>query len=381
MRPPIRFFATAAKGIESIVAKELKGIDAQNIQPISGGVHFEGSMETLYRANLWLRTANRVLMPIAEFSCTTPQTLYDNVRQIRWHDWMGLEQTLAIDCNCRDSQINHSHYAALKIKDAIVDQFRDQTGRRPNVDVRSPDLRVNAYIVKDRCVLSLDTSGDRLHLRGYRRQAGEAPLRETLAAAIVELVEWDSEGMFIDPMCGSGTILIEAALKAMNYAPGLLRCRRTKGFGFQRWPGFNRKLWGKLVDEAKAQIREKIPGRLLGHDLSKNAIQIASQNAKEAGLEKQIRFSRGNVLNLRPRGNKGVIVCNPPYGERLGELDELKSLYKSFGDVLKQRCTGYTAYLFTGNLKLAKFIGLRTARRLILYNGPIECRLLKYELF
>ena len=382
---PIRLFATVAKGIEPIVAKELEVLNAQKIQSTPGGVHFEGGLETLYRANLWLRTANRVLMPIAEFACPTPQALYANVRQIRWNEWMTPQQTLAVDCNCRDSQITHSHYAALKIKDAIVDQFRDETGTRPNVAPRHPDLQINAHIVKDHCVLSLDTSGARLHVRGYRSQATEAPLRETLAAAIVDLVGWDSEGTFIDPMCGSGTIVIEAALKAMNYAPGLLRCGNVASgkpeFGFQRWPGFDHKLWGRLVDEAKSQIHAELPGRILGYDISQEAIEIASHNAEIAGLDKHIRFARGDALNLNPPGNRGVIVCNLPYGERLGQLEELKSLYKHFGDVLKQRCVGYTAYLFTGNLKLAKSIGLRTAKRFTLYNGPIECRLLKYELF
>lgn len=382
---PIRFFATAAKGIEPILAQELEALNARKIQPTTGGVHFEGTLETLYQANLWLRTANRILMPIAEFPCPTPQALYENVRQIRWSDWMTLEQTFAVDCNCRNSQITHSHYAALKVKDAIVDQFRDNTGTRPNVAPRGPDLQINAYIVKDHCVLSLDTSGERLHVRGYRSQATEAPLRETLAAAIVELVGWDSEGLFIDPMCGSGTLLIEAALKAMNCAPGLLRCGDVAsgkpGFGFQHWLGFDRKLWGRLIDEAKSQIRNEFPGRILGYDISREAVKIASQNAERAGLEKHIRFARGDALNLNPPGNRGVIVCNLPYGERLGQLDELKLLYKRFGDALKQQCTGYTAYLFTGSLKLAKCIGLRTAKRFTLYNGPIECRLLKYELF
>ena len=296
---------------------------------------------------------------------------------------MTVDTTFAVDCNCRDSQISHSHYAALKIKDAIVDGFRDSIGRRPNVDRRRPALQINAYIAKDRCILSLDASGDRLHLRGYRQQATDAPLRETLAAAIVGLVAWDNEGMFIDPMCGSGTIVIEATLKAMNYAPGLLRCRDTErmGFGFQRWRNFDRKLWARLTDEARAGICEKIPGRILGYDISRPAVRVASENAKLAGLERHLRFMRGDALKLSPRGNRGVIVCNLPYGERTGEEEELQSLYKGFGDVLKQRCAGYTAYLFTGNLKLAKWIGLRTAKRFTLYNGPIECRLLKYELF
>ena len=379
------FFATAAKGTESLVAQELTATGARNIRTTVGGVHFEGGLETLYRANLWLRTANRVLMPIAEFACPTPQALYENVRRVRWRDWMTVDTTFAVDCNCRDSQISHSHYAALKIKDAIVDKFRDEIGRRPNVDRRQPMLPVNAHIVKDRCVLSLDASGDRLHRRGYRRQATDAPLRETLAAAIVGLVDWDNEGMFIDPMCGSGTIAIEATLKAMHHAPGLLRCgydgSGQVGFGFQRWQNFDKKLWARLTDEARHRIREKIPGRLLGYDISRPAIHIASENAKLAGLERHLRFMRGDALKLSPRGNRGVIVCNLPYGERTGEVEELKSLYTGFGNVLKQRCAGYTAYLFTGNLKLAKWIGLRTSKRFTLYNGPIECRLLKYELF
>ena len=379
------FFATAAKGTESLVAQELAAIGARNIRSTVGGIHFEGGLETLYRANLWLRTANRVLMPIAEFPCPTPQALYEAARSVRWRDWMTVDTTFAVDCNCRDSRISHSHYAALKIKDAIVDKFRDEIGRRPNVDRRQPMLQVNAHIAKDRCVLSLDASGDRLHRRGYRRQATDAPLRETLAAAIVGLVGWDTEGMFIDPMCGSGTIVIEATLKATNHAPGLLRCGHggsgRVGFGFQRWRNFDKKLWARLTDEARDGIREKIPGRLLGYDISRPAVHIASENAKLAGLERHLRFMRGDALKLSPRANRGVIVCNLPYGERTGEVEALKSLYSGFGDVLKQRCAGYTAYLFTGNLKLAKSIGLRTAKRFTLYNGPIECRLLKYELF
>ena len=297
----MRFFATAAKGTEPLIVKELAAIGAQNIRPIVGGVHFEGGLETLYRANLWLRTANRVLMPIAAFPCPTSNALYENARNVRWSDWMTVDTTFAIDCNCRNSQIYHSHYAALKIKDAIVDQFRDHTGHRPNVDPRRPALRINAHIARDRCVLSLDASGERLHLRGYRRQATDAPLRETLAAAIVGLVEWDSEGMFIDPMCGSGTLVIEAALKAIHYAPGLLRCGDTGqvGFGFQRWRNFDRALWMRLTDEARDGICEKIPGRLLGYDISRPAIRIASENAKLAGLERHIRFMRGGRAEVK----------------------------------------------------------------------------------
>ena len=378
--PIARFFATSAKGIESILAKELKELGVENLKTASGGVHFEGSMEALYRANLWLRTANRVLMQLAVFPCPTPQVLYQNARQIRWSEWVSAQQTLTVDCNCRDSAITHSHFAAQKIKDAVVDQIRDNTGSRPNVDTRNPDVRVNAHIANDSCVLSLDASGDGLHMRGYRRQATEAPIRETLAAAIVELADWNSEGFFIDPMCGSGTILIEAALKALNYAPGLLRVG-NRCFGFQRWRDFNGECWEQIVSEARNRIHDKILGRLLGYDLSRTAVNIAKMNVSAAGLTNQIRLSRGNVLNLSPSGLTGVIACNLPFGERSGDVEALAPLYKGIGDILKQRCTGYKAYLFTGNLKLVKSIGLRPSRRFALHNGPIECRLLEYELY
>ncbi len=378
--PIARFFATSAKGIESILAKELKELGVENLKTASGGVHFEGSMEALYRANLWLRTANRVLMQLAVFPCPTPQVLYQNARQIRWSEWISAQQTLTVDCNCRDSAITHSHFAAQKIKDAVVDQIRDNTGSRPNVDTRNPDVRVNAHIANDSCVLSLDASGDGLHMRGYRRQATEAPIRETLAAAIVELADWNSEGFFIDPMCGSGTILIEAALKALNYAPGLLRVG-NRCFGFQRWRDFNGECWEQIVSEARNRIHDKILGRLLGYDLSRTAVNIAKMNVSAAGLTNQIRLSRGNVLNLNPSGHTGVIACNLPFGERSGDVEALAPLYKGIGDILKQRCTGYKAYLFTGNLKLVKSIGLRPSRRFALHNGPIECRLLEYELY
>ncbi len=378
--PNARFFATSAKGVEPILAKELEELGIENLQTVSGGVYFEGSMKALYRANLWLRTANRVLMRLAEFPCHTPQVLYQNARQIRWNERISARQTLAVDCNCRDSAITHARYAALKIKDAIVDQIRDTTGSRPNVDTQNPDIRVNAHIANDICNLSLDASGDGLHVRGYRRQTTEAPIRETLAAAIVELVDWNAEGFFIDPMCGSGTILIEAALKAFNYAPGLLRVG-NRSFGFQRWREFNQVLWEEIVNEARSQIREKIPGRLLGYDLSRVAVDIAKKNTSAAGLTNRIRLLRGDVLNLSPSGHTGVIACNLPYGERSGDVEELAPLYKGVGDILKQRCTGYKAYLFTGNLKLAKSVGLRPSRRFALYNGAIECRLLEYELY
>ena len=371
------FFATTGKGVEELLAGELRELGMGDIVTESGGVRFTGEISACWRANLWLRTANRVLMPLAVFSCTTQQELYDGVRTIPWTDWLTPDMTLAVDCNLRDSAITHSGFVALKTKDAIVDSLRDRYGRRPSVDTRDPDLRVNVHLVKNRCTVSLDTSGTPLDRRGYRLARTEAPLRETLAAALVELSGWDGNLPLADPMCGSGTILIEAALKAARRAPGLLR----PGFGFQRWPGFDPGLWGRLVTEARDMARPSIGVAVTGCDRLPKALEVARQNAARAGVGGLIALTRGEFRDFTPPQGPGVLLFNPPYGQRLSEEEELKPLYRLIGDVMKQRCTGYTAYLFTGSPELAKSVGLKASRRFVLFNGPIECRLLKYELY
>lgn len=371
------FFATTGKGVEELLAGELRELGMEGVALESGGVRFTGDISACWRANLWLRTANRVLMPLAVFSCTTPQELYDGVRAITWTTWLTPEMTLAVDCNLRDSAMTHSGYVALKSKDAIVDALRDRYGRRPSVDTRDPDLRVNVHLVKNCCTVSLDTSGAPLDRRGYRLSRTEAPLRETLAAALVELSGWDGNLPLADPMCGSGTILIEAALKAARLAPGLLR----PGFGFQRWPGFDPGLWDRLVSEARETARPSIGVPVTGFDRLPKALEVARQNAARAGVGGLVTLTRGEFRDFTPPQGPGVLLFNPPYGQRLSEEEELKPLYKQIGDVMKQRCTGYTAYLFTGSPELAKSVGLKASRRFVLFNGPIECRLLKYELY
>lgn len=372
-----RFFASTAKGVEPVLARELSRLGAKDVKEDLGGVEFSGDLGMAYRANLWLRTANRVLMPILEFKCLSEQELYDGVRRIDWRRHLTPKMTLAIDANVRDSNIRHSKYAALKSKDAIVDQLREKLGSRPSVDPSNPDLRINIHIFRNRCTLSLDTSGDSLHKRGYRVSTVEAPLKETLAAAIVEYTDWDMKSPLIDPMCGSGTIVIEAALKAANIAPGLIK----KTFGFQHWLDFDKALWERLVNEAEEQKKSAIEAKVRGYDSSGKAISAAMANARAAGVSTLIPLIRKDILDLEPPPGPGIIIVNPPYGERIGDKQQLESLYKTIGDVFKQKCKGYTGYVFTGNLDLAKFIGLKASQRIVLYNGPIESRLLKFELY
>lgn len=372
-----RFFATTAKGLEDVLARELQALGVTGVTAQSGGVSFSGNMSLCYQANLWLRTASRLLLVLTEFACETPQALYDGVRTINWNDFIHPEMTLAVDCNLRDSLLTHSGFVALKAKDAIVDTIRDRCGSRPNVDTRDPDLQVNIHLFRNLCTVSLDTSGFPLDRRGYRLERTVAPLRETLAAGLLELSGWDCTVPLVDPMCGSGTIAIEAALKASRCAPGLLR----QGFGFQRWPGFEAATWKGLVRAARQEVVETITVPIIGNDMAVKAVEIARENAMRADVGDMIHFSAGDMRVLDPPPGPGVIVFNPPYGQRLGELEELKALYKDVGDTMKKRYKGYVAYLFTGNLDLAKFVGLKATRRIVLYNGPIECRLLKYELY
>jgi putative N6-adenine-specific DNA methylase len=395
-----RYFATVAKGIEPITAEELKRLGATAVEPTFGGVFFEGDTELLYRANLWLRTATRVLVPLRDFAAKTPEMLYDQVRRIKWEQLLNPDMTFAVDCTIAGSKslrpregeraeprqqqyeqprgLHHSKYAALKIKDAIVDQLRMKQGARPNVDTANPDVRVFAYLREGRCILSLDSSGASLHERGYRLEDAGAPLKETLAAAIIELSGWDPATPFIDPMCGSGTLTLEAAFKALDFAPGLMR----QNFGFFGWHDFDEALWRKLLDEAQGRMKKRTDAPIVGFDRDRQAVAVALENAGRAHLTRAVHFERRELERLEPVGERpGTLIVNPPYGERLGDVEELKGLYGLLGDLFKQRMKGWTAFIFTGNLELAKSVGLRASRRHELFNGPIDCRLLKYELY
>ena len=379
-----RYFVTAARGVELLTAAELRSpnINATKTEEVPGGVYFEGNHETLYRAHLWLRTGNRILLPLREFPVRDPQELYENVHKFKWETFFRGNETLSVDCTIsgqKTPDLSHSQFAKLKVKDAIVDRLREKKGSRPNVDPENPDISVSIYIRDGNCVLNMDATGKSLHERGYRPPRAEAPLKETLAASIMSFTGWDGTVPLIDPMCGSGTLLIEAAMMAGNVAPGLFQ----KRFSFMNWPDFYAPLWTELCAEAE-RVRKPIGDDLIfGFDGSRQAIHAAEDSATLARFsEKEIQVRWQNLERLQPCGNKpGYIVVNPPYGERLGDVEELKALYKNLGDIFKQRFKGWTAFIFTGNSELAKAVGLKTSRRIELFNGPIECRLLRYYLY
>jgi putative N6-adenine-specific DNA methylase len=371
------YFATCARGIEEVLATELHELGAEKVKIGRGGVQFAGDKVLIYKANLWLRTAIRVLCPILEATVTTPEELYDAVRTVDWSEYLTPDHTLAVDCNVRDSKITHSQYAALKTKDAICDQFVEMCGRRPSVDVDRPMVGLNLHIYKDQAVLSLDSSGDSLHKRGYRPVLTRAPLNEALAAAIVLLTGWTGETAFFDPMCGSGTLPIEAAWLALRRPPGLTR----KHFGFQGWMDYDVKLWAGLRDEARRGVLKKLPAPIFGSDIRKDAVAFSRGNARAAGIGHLIEFQVSDVREFHPpSGLPGTIICNPPYGERIGEEKDLKPLYRTLGEVLQKRCSAWTAFVFTGNASLAKCIGMKPAARISLFNGKIPCQLLRFDL-
>jgi 23S rRNA (guanine2445-N2)-methyltransferase / 23S rRNA (guanine2069-N7)-methyltransferase len=376
------FFATTPKGMEALLADELKALGAERLEQTRAGVAFKGKLETAYRVCLWSRLANRVLLPLAKFPAPTPEKLYGGVKKIRWSDHLTPDETMAVDFATSQSQITHSHFGALKVKDAVVDQLRSVQGSRPSVDTLLPDVRINVYLFKDEATVSIDLSGDSLHRRGYREEQREAPMKENLAAAILKIAGMDTlgtDGAFLDPMCGSGTLPIEAALIASRKAPGLFR----RQFGFERWQGHVPSVWKRLVEEAMAQEisdPKKLP-RIVGYDEDFRAVRVALGNVESAGLRGRVHVEKRELAQAEAVAPKGIIVLNPPYGERLGEVEELKGLYKLIGDSFKQRFKGWKGFVFTGSSELAKSIGLKASRRHILYNGPIECRLLEFDLY
>jgi 23S rRNA (guanine2445-N2)-methyltransferase / 23S rRNA (guanine2069-N7)-methyltransferase len=380
-----KFFASCPKGVGDLLAAELISFGAEDTKEAAAGVSFTGTLEVAYRACLWSRVASRILFPLAEFPVTSEDDLYEGVSKIPWEEHFSPDSTFAVNASGKAGTVEHTHYASLKVKDAVVDRFRDLLGSRPSVDVRQPDLRLNLHLARDTGTVSLDLSGEALHKRGYRHETGKAPLKENLAAAILIRVGWPQLALdgspLIDPMCGSGTLPIEAALMAGDVAPGIFR----QSFGFMGWKNHQSGTWTNLQVEARYRMKaglERLPV-ILGYDSDRSAVRAALDNLQRAGLEKRVHFERLDLgsLTVPPavRGRQGLVIVNPPYGERLGEEIDLKALYGEIGERLRTQFSQWRAAVFTGNPELGKEMGLRAVKTNNLYNGTIKCRLLHFD--
>ncbi|MBN2525089.1 MAG: RNA methyltransferase [Deltaproteobacteria bacterium] len=371
------FFATTFQGVEKVLAEELKAIGAQNVKSANRGVSFQGDLATCYKANLWSRTAHRILWQIATFDATDKDALYDGVRQINWLDHTTQHATLAVDTVGTNDNLIHTQFTSRVVKDGIVDWFRDNTGSRPDVDLQNPEFRVSARILGNECTLSWDTSGERLHRRGYRSEiGGPAPLKENLAAAMLIMSGFKGEGMLVDPMCGSGTILVEAALMAQNRAPGLL----GRHFAFVKHPTYEMRTWHNLQGDARTEIIEVEGCPIVGYDINEDAIRRTQAAAIGSGTDDMIRIRRQPIKKMSPI-DSGMLVTNPPYGERLGDINQLAGVYRQLGDILKSCGAGVSGHVITSSKFLAQKIGLLPQRQDPLWNGALECRLLHYDVF
>jgi len=379
------FFATAALGLETLLARELKDLGGEKIRPAKGGVAFGATLETAYRVCLWSRLASRVLLPLRTFPALNPEDLYAGMREIDWSNYLEKDGTLAVDCNIFRSRIKHSHFAALKAKDAIVDQFRDRFGVRPSVALEKPDIRINLHLERNRLTVSLDLSGASLHRRSYREEGGTAPLKENLAAAILIFSGWPElagrGGTLLDPMCGSGTLLVEGAFLACDVAPGL----RRDYFGFLGWKGHQPAVWKKVLREAEQRRETGLKKRplIFGFDHSSEAVEGARTNVRQAGVENCIRLERADLQDLCPpvsiADNGGLIVTNPPYGRRLGRDENLSQLYRLLGSRIRKNFSGWKAAILTAAPELERELELHAEEERRLFNGPLECRLYHYR--
>ncbi len=371
----IPFIAKTFHGLENVLAEELKALGAGNLKVLKRAVSFTGNRQLLYQANLCCRTALSVLKPVLQFKADNEISFYKRIREFDWSPYLSYHQTLAINSVVRSRYFNHSHYMALKAKDAIADHFLNKTGKRPSVNREDPDLLINVHIYENRCSLSLDSSGAPLFKRGYRKSAHPAPLNEVLAAGMILLSGWNGEEALIDPMCGSGTLLIEAGLIAANRPPNAFR----ETFAFQKWADFDEDLWALVKKEAAKN--ETTPAvTLQGSDQSARSIQHARANVSNAGLSKGIRLTNRAFDESSPPGDRGTLILNPPYGERLKQ-DDINGFYKKIGDTLKQKYSGHTAWILSSNSEAIKYIGLRPSKKVILYNGSLECKFLKFDLY
>jgi putative N6-adenine-specific DNA methylase len=366
------FFASCPRGLEPLLVRELAALEIKDAAAVPGGVAFSGGWDACYRANLWSRVASRILWRVADFDYRNEHDLYAAVRAIDWPKYFAVERTLRVNVTAQKSPLRSLEFATLRIKDAVCDRFRDATGKRPSIERTSPDVRVHAFLESARGTLYLDTSGEPLFKRGWRAGAAEAPLRENLAAGIVMLTGWRREEPLLDPMCGGGTLVVEAAAIARGKPPG-----GRRRFGFEPLAAFEATLWQRIQKEERF---DPATPTLYASDTDPKALNAARRNLAAAGVERWVTIERADVLERAAPAPGGVMVMNPPYGERIGSADELASFYPKLGDALKKKFAGWRCYIFTADLRLPKLIGLAPSARTPLWNGALECRLYEFKI-
>ena len=374
MEQNFELIAKTFMGLEPVLAKELTQLGANDVKIGRRMVSFSGNKELMYRANFQLHTAIRILKPIRHFKAKSADDVYEEIKKIDWTDYLGTEKTFAVDAVVFSEEFRHSKFVSYKVKDAIVDQFREKTGKRPNISVANPDIRLNIHIAEDQCTLSLDSSGESLHRRGYRQESVEAPLNEVLAAGMILMSGWQGDTDFIDPMCGSGTLLIEAALIARNMAPGLFR----KEYAFEKWPDFDADLFDEIYNDDSQERDFKY--HIYGYDVDFKAVNTATLNVKAAGLSNDITVAQQDFKDFVQPKQKSIMITNPPYGERISTPD-LLGTYRMIGERLKHQFLNNDAWILSYREECFEQIGLKPSIKIPLYNGSLECEFRKYQIF
>lgn len=370
-----QFFATCPRGLEALLANELQAAGAKDIKPTDGGVGFAGELSVCYSANLHSRIATRILMQVGQGKYTTEDDLYQAAYKINWPNWFDVKHDFMVKVTGVKCPLKSLEFATLRIKDAVCDKFRQVVDSRPYIDTKTPAVRIHAYLTAENYQLYVDTSGDALYMRGNRKASIEAPLRENLAAGILQLSGWKAGQVLLDPMCGSGTFLLEAAMISLNIAPGLHR-----SFGFEKLKNYESDTWKKVKNAALKNVKAVTFQKIYGSDSDLRAVRVARQNLSEAGLLEAVQLTQVDITEVIPPADSGVLVANPPYGVRIGEDEELAALYPKMGEALKRKFAGWNTYFLTNDLRLPKLMRLTPSKRTPLFNGPLECRLFEIKM-
>lgn len=370
-----QFFATCPRGLEALLVRELEGSGAKNIKQTDGGVAFLGDLDVCYQVNLHSRIATRVLWQVTRGQYVNEEDLFQAAYKVNWPNWFDVKHDFMVKVTGVKCPLKSLEFVTLRIKDAVCDKFREKVGSRPYIDTKKPAVRIHAYLTAEHYILYVDTSGDALYQRGNRKASIEAPLRENLAAGILKLSGWQVGQPLLDPMCGSGTFLLEAAMMALNVAPGLHR-----SFGFEKLKNFESDTWKKVKSAAQKLVKPVSFQKIYGSDADLRAVRIAKRNLEEAGYLEAVQLSQFDILEVPPPADSGVLVANPPYGVRIGEGEDLNALYPKLGETLKRKFAGWNTYFLTNNLQMPKLMRLAPSKKTPLFNGPLECRLFEIKM-